>query len=304
MFENLAIKGGGVKGVAYVGALEELDKANIFQTIKRISGTSAGALMATMIAVGYTVEQIRNLMLSIEFKKFESGWNPLKIFTKYGVHHGGYILEFAQKVVANSPLKLSTNATFEELQNKGGKELYIFSCDTSLRDITEFSFENTPKVIIAEAVRASMSIPYYFKAWKFSNGLPNAHLYVDGGIAYNYPLSFYDDSRFNAFEHENFNSIGLFLTSKDSRIPKKLKYYKLFYFSKELFEALLSAQDYIIVKDKEQMQRSILIDDLGFSATDFNMSKDNLEKLMQSGRDATKTFLKNWNTIEPKNLRP
>jgi NTE family protein len=300
MIENLAIKGGGIKGVAYVGALEELDKANLFQSIKRVSGTSAGALMASMICVGYTVTQIKALMMSIEFKMFESGWNPFKIFTRYGVHHGQYILDFAQKVVSNSPLGLTTNATFEDLQNKGGKELFVFSCNTSMRNIIEFSFYTTPKVIIAEAIRASMSIPYYFKAWKFSNNLPDEHLYVDGGIAYNYPLSFYDDNRFNTFEHVNFNSIGLFLHSKETRKPVRLKYNKLFYFSKELFEALLSAQDFIILKDREQMQRSILIDDLGFSATDFKMSKENLERLMQSGRDATIAYLQQKNWIQSK----
>jgi NTE family protein len=300
MIENLAIKGGGVKGVAYVGALEELDRANLFQFIKRVSGTSAGALMAAMICVGYTVPQIKELMLSIQFKKFEKGWNPFRIFTKYGIHNGKYILEFAKKVVTNSPLGLNADVSFEDLQNKGGKELYIFSCNTSMRDITEFSFYNTPKVAIAEAIRASMSIPYYFKAWKFSNNIPDDHLYVDGGIAYNYPLSFFDDNRFNTFENVNFNSIGLFLYSNTERKPVSLKYNTPVYFSKELFEALLSAQDFIILRDKEQIQRSILIDDLGFSATDFNISQENLLQLMQSGRDAAKEFIEKLNLLQAK----
>jgi len=46
MIKNLALKGGGVKGVAYVGAIKELDKANLYNGIERVSGTSAGALMS------------------------------------------------------------------------------------------------------------------------------------------------------------------------------------------------------------------------------------------------------------------
>ena len=51
-FKNLVFEGGGVKGIAYVGALEVLDREGILKDIKRVAGTSAGAMVAVLIGLG------------------------------------------------------------------------------------------------------------------------------------------------------------------------------------------------------------------------------------------------------------
>jgi NTE family protein len=291
MIENLAIKGGGVKGVAYVGALYELEKANLYHPLKRIAGTSTGSLLATMISVGYSVPQIEELMLSIQFKQFLKGWNPIRIFNKYGLYSGDYLLSFAKSVLNKSPLGLTEDATFDDLYNAGGKDLFTFSCNTTMHDVSEFSRYKTPKVKIAEAVRASMSIPFFFKAWKFKDNNPDDHIYVDGGIIYNYPLSLFDDARFNTDANVNFKSIGLYLYTKNKHKAILLNYKTPIFFAKELFESLIETQDYIILKDREQVQRSILIDDLQIPATDFNITTKQLKDLMASGRAGAKEFI-------------
>jgi NTE family protein len=68
MIRNLAIKGGGVRGIAFVGALKELNAANILPAIERVSGTSAGAMLAAMISAGYDVEEIDRQMQTRDFK--------------------------------------------------------------------------------------------------------------------------------------------------------------------------------------------------------------------------------------------
>ena len=104
VIKNLAIKGGGVKGVAYVGAIRELHKAGLFNNIQRFSGTSAGALLAGMICAGYDVDEIEKLMMSIQFEKFKRGWSPFRIFTGYGLYSGKYILDFVHNFLSHSPL--------------------------------------------------------------------------------------------------------------------------------------------------------------------------------------------------------
>lgn len=51
-FNNLVFEGGGVKGIAYVGALEVLQEEGILQNVKRVAGTSAGAMMAVLVEIG------------------------------------------------------------------------------------------------------------------------------------------------------------------------------------------------------------------------------------------------------------
>ena len=53
-FKNLVFEGGGVKGIAYVGAMEILEKRGILQNIERVGGTSAGAINAVLLALNYS----------------------------------------------------------------------------------------------------------------------------------------------------------------------------------------------------------------------------------------------------------
>ena len=319
--KNLAIKGGGVKGVAYVGAIEELDKARLFSKIERVSGTSAGALLAFMICAGYDVGEIKHLMMNeIDFKKFKIGWNPIRILSGYGLYSGKYILDFVHRLLKESPfnknippaLQLTANSTFRDMKNAGCKHLYVFACNTSMHDVTEFSADNTPDVMVAEAIRASMSIPYFFKAWQFSDKLLSdnkmekmnikGHIFIDGGVVYNYPLSFFDDERFSHKGLLNDESIGLYLYTPSRTNKVHLKFSQLFFFSKHLFESLLETQDYVILHDKEQLQRSIMIDDLQIPATDFNITRDQLNSLIESGSRAAKKYIHD-NNLMPQDIK-
>lgn len=69
--ENLVFEGGGVKGLVYVGALESMTANNLMKDVKRVSGSSAGAIVSHLIAIGYQAHEIRELLLSvINFKDF------------------------------------------------------------------------------------------------------------------------------------------------------------------------------------------------------------------------------------------
>ena len=69
-FKNLIFEGGGVKGVAYVGALRELKKRKILGNIKRVGGTSAGAINAVLLALEYTPNQTRRILSDLNFRSF------------------------------------------------------------------------------------------------------------------------------------------------------------------------------------------------------------------------------------------
>jgi NTE family protein len=295
MIRNLAIKGGGIKGIAYVGAIQELDAAKHFKGIQRVAGTSAGALMACMIACGYTSAQIEELMFSLDFKKLASGSNPLRIIKSYGVHSGGYLLSFIEHVVEKSPHGLLATSTFADMHKAGCRELYVFAMDINAQNIVEFSYTNTPDVCVAEAIRASMSIPMYYQAWKFSNDKPNNHIYVDGGVAFNYPLDFFDHPKFNSNpDLPNEESVGLFLRSKNPQAPSDLGYYSPMEYVKQLFEAFMDAQDIEDMEDTVHGSKTIFIDDFNMSGTDFNLTHAQVLQLIESGRKATKEFLQSY----------
>ena len=62
-FKNLVFEGGGVKGIAYVGALEVLDREGILNDIEKVSGTSAGAMIAVMVGLRYSADEVKEMTL-------------------------------------------------------------------------------------------------------------------------------------------------------------------------------------------------------------------------------------------------
>ena len=94
-FKNLVFEGGGVKGIAYVGALEVLEKEGILQNIERVAGTSAGAMVAVLVSLGYTANELKDILWKINFKNFmDNSWGVVRdtkrLLTDYGWYKGDF----------------------------------------------------------------------------------------------------------------------------------------------------------------------------------------------------------------------
>lgn len=276
-FKNLVFKGGGVLGIAYAGAIKVLENNNVLQGIERVAGTSAGAITAMLVSLRYNADEIKSIVNATSFKSFEDGKNIFRIFTKYGLYSGDAALSWIQGNITQKGF--AAGATFRDFKNKGCRELRVFATDLNEMGLRAFSFDTTPDVPVAEAVRASMSIPMFFKAWRFSNNNPDNHIYVDGGMIYNYPIDTFDQGGV-----PNPETIGCYLANLN-KVSKAndLGYNELLTYVKLTFETILDAQVINFQNDPEQQKRSIVIDDLGISATNFDLSKDQEDALYNSG---------------------
>src|SRR5688572_31969488 len=70
VYRNLVFEGAGLRGIAYVGAVEMLDSLGVLQNIERVGGTSAGAIIALAIALRYTPDEMKEMVSKINFNKF------------------------------------------------------------------------------------------------------------------------------------------------------------------------------------------------------------------------------------------
>lgn len=71
-FKNLVFEGGGIKGIGYVGALEYLENdKKILSNIQRFGGTSAGAITALILGLGYSVKDLTEKLKKVQFEKFK-----------------------------------------------------------------------------------------------------------------------------------------------------------------------------------------------------------------------------------------
>ena len=286
-YTNLVFEGGGVKGIAYAGALQVLAARGILTQIERVAGTSAGAITACLVSLKYTPEAITKTIKNLDFGSFDDSEWLLKKLHYYGLHPGDTFLTWIEQQIVGSGHGFQKTATFADFRQAGCLDLHVFSSDIYTHQAREFCFEKTPDVVVAEAVRASMSIPLYFNAWQFTNNNPDDHLYVDGGMVLNYPLTVFDVG------HEpNQATVGFRLEDiHQVKTPNKFGYGHWVQYVKNTFETLLQSQSIEYMRDPEQVSRSVVIDDFGILATDFDITEVMKDKLVQSGKDATTLFL-------------
>lgn len=216
-YSNLVFEGGGVKGIAYVGVLEAITKIplknngepiDLIKDIKRVAGTSAGAITALLVSLNYSVEEIKKELSEIDFNKFADKPTlrdqlinlPDRLCKgEHYIYEGSEILSWVHSVIEKKLRK--PTVTFKELKDLGYKELYIIGTNITKRAVEIFSPEHTPDMPVDIAVRASMAIPFVFKGIRFSinNKVydPNGKdLYVDGGIISNYPIEIFDNKKY------------------------------------------------------------------------------------------------------------
>lgn len=194
-FKNLVFEGGGVKGIAYIGAMQVLHSNGILSDIQRVGGTSAGAINATLFALGFTNTEQRKILKNLNFKNFmDDSWGVLRdadrLIDKFGWYKGDFFREWIGKLIEN---RLgSSHATFRDLKEAGRPDLYVYETNLSTRFGERFSYEHTPTVRVADAVRISMSIPLFFAAVR---NIRN-DVYVDGGVLNNYPIKLFDRKKY------------------------------------------------------------------------------------------------------------
>jgi NTE family protein len=279
-YNKLVFEGGGVKGLAYVGALQAVEEAGIRPDVKSVAGASAGAITAALIAMGFSAADLKSQLMNLNLNVFEDGalTGGLRVLTKYGYFKGDAFLHWMQDRVRE---KLGDkDATFATLHAKTGFDTRVVACDLSRRTAVVLSHETTPQLPVALGVRMSISIPLFFAA------VPSGgELYVDGGTMWNYPISIFD------VDDEDPVVLGFHLGKKGSAAPPARPIGNVVGYGQALYESLISVQSYLMEHNPQDVARTVFIDDLGVNPVDFGISRAQKEALVASGYNATKAFL-------------
>lgn len=282
-YRNLVLEGGGVKGAAYAGALAALDAHGQLASIERVAGTSAGAITALMVAVGYTPAEIHDVVLQVDLGDFRDGSFPgdlKRLVDDYGWYKGDdaqCVLECLVERKTGS--KTTTFGQLHRMRQNGKagmRDLVIFGTDVDTRQSVAFSRHSRPRMSLAAAARISMSIPFFFAARELDDDT-----FVDGGVLRNYPIAAFDAGAPNP------RTLGLHLGTD----PPRERIDGLLRFTEELFMTLLDSQVTDLCRTPEDVRRSVFIDPLGIRTTDFDLSERQKCDLMASGIEATRAYL-------------
>jgi NTE family protein len=283
----LAFKGCGVCGEGYLGSLEVLEQNGIPRQLKGVAGVSAGSITAGLISLGYTSSELNAIMAATDLKDFCDKWNPIGLLRSYGLYKGNYFLNWIKDKIEKKTG--NPNSTFADFNRLGLIPLSGIACSSDDGIPCKFSLETTPHTVVAEFIRASMSIPEFFEEFIFTTGEYKGKPFIDGGTMENYPITMFDES----CKCSNDSVLGLF--PYDVNVRKEYKpigKWQPLKKAARYFEMIMDAQDANDFSNPLIMERTIIIDTHGISATNFDITVEQKTILYNSGKTAVLNYLK------------
>ncbi|HYF76953.1 MAG TPA: patatin-like phospholipase family protein [Symbiobacteriaceae bacterium] len=285
---NAVFKGGGVKGIALVGALTAAEERG--WTWQAVAGTSAGAITAALVAAGYTAQELKPILFGLDFNKFKDGGRLaiLNLLRKEGIYKGQYVIDWLDELLMNKTRKAAPS--FGDLEEQFGISLRVVATDiTNMRelvfpdDLTDYGFVDPKSFPVAEAVRASMSIPYFFQPYVLKCPGGKTATLVDGGVLSNFPVSLFAPGAGGA----QVPTLGYYLKAPDDKdaLPTE----SLEQITHALITTILEGHD----RDErmhQQYERSIDIPTGSVGTTDFDLTEAQKEWLFDSGYQAAGAF--------------
>lgn len=284
--------GGGLKGFALVGAYQVLEEKGY--RFQNVAGTSAGAIIASFIAAGYTGKEIEKMLSELDVATFLDPRKTIiplpfmkwiQIYWRLGIYQGKALESWFTEKLAEKGVY-----TFSDLPP--GTLKLVASDLTNGRMIVfpddleryELSVDTFP---IARALRMSCGIPFFFEPVRLMIGTGET-IVVDGGVLSNFPMWLFEDAN----GRKERPLLGLKLSQNLEEVGgHKIKN------ALNLFEALFStmknAHDdkYISRKHEKDI---IFIPTDGHSATQFDLSDEAKRDLLEIGRNRTIQFLNTW----------
>lgn len=175
----LVIAGGAVKGISILGALQYAYDNHRLDKIRTMVGTSIGAILNYLLAIGYTpIDIFLKVLKEALLEKIHANINFRSI--EEGMLSYAFIQDVLEKLTID---KIGYFPTLKDIQNKFNKKLVITTYNLT-KDVIEYlNPDDNPELPCLTALRMTSNIPFLFDQFKYMGCY-----YVDGGIADNFPI--------------------------------------------------------------------------------------------------------------------
>lgn len=180
-YDTLVLSGGGVKGFHILGATQALLDSQMLTDVKTYVGTSIGAIISYMLAIGYTPIEI---VVSVHVNKWlerVQNFNLVAMINGNGATSFTSIYDSLEKMTLN---KIGRLLTLKKLEEEFGKTLICTTYNMTTCNIEYLGPDNYPDLPCLTALRMSANIPLVFERFKYMD-----NFYVDGGLGDNFPIS-------------------------------------------------------------------------------------------------------------------
>ena len=287
---DAVFEGGGARGIAFIGAIQAMEEEKV--EWQRLAGTSAGAVIAALLASGYKSYEIRDHLSKLDFSKLRGRTylnripifgSLLELMIHLGIYKNDYLEIWMDSLLIEKGIKTFADLPEEKLKiiasDVTNGQMLVLPDDLDRYGMTPADFK------VSTAVMMSASLPFFFRPviWK-SKDRKKSYI-LDGGLLSNFPIWIFDT------ENPRFPTFGFrFVKDKvniDPVIPTPLHLFK------NIFKTMIQAHD-LRYLNKETIERTIQIPTGDINATDFELDPAEIDFLYMSGYSSTKEFLSKW----------
>jgi NTE family protein len=317
MDADLVLEGGGVKGIGLVGAIKVFWDAGY--RFRRVAGTSAGAIVGSLAAAGVQPGQLEEIMHGLDYRRFQDGGAlnrlghfgaGLQLLLHKGVYKGDWLHGWVAGQLASAgvrtwgDLRISREDDPDSaLEPERSYKLVVIVSDVSDNRLLRLPWDydrlgvspgQVDELPVADAVRASASIPFFFRPTMLKVPSRGGQVYLtDGGMLSNFPIDVFD--RGDALR-PRWPTFGVKLSAKpDANLLAPARSIRgVVRFGLALVATMTNAHDQMHLDAPSVVDRTVFVDTLGVKSTDFDLDNQTRDELFAKGTKAGREFLDGW----------
>jgi len=273
-----------------------------------VAGTSAGAIVGSLVAAGYTAGELEAIMRAVDYSRFKDEnfldhfglpGEALSVLVEHGAYKGEYLKEWLGALLHDKDVdvfadikQLDVGSTLPAAQQF---KLVVMTSDISngaLRrlpwDYPDFGLAADDARVV-DAVRASMSIPFFYQPVKVKNEAGQDCWFVDGGMLSNFPITIFD--RIDG-KPPRWPTFGIKLSARPEAAQQvETNVHDTLSMTRAMVATMTGFYDRMHIEDPSVLARTIFVDTMNVRATDFDIDEKTQQKLYENGRLGATHFL-------------
>jgi NTE family protein len=315
---DLVLSGGGVKGIAHVGALSALEEHGY--EFRRVAGTSAGAIVAALAAAGMPADEMRATLTELELGAFRDPsivdrvplvGPALSVALENGVFEGDRIRDWLAETLERRGVRTFGDLRLDDpgstLSDEQSYRLVVMATDITRGELIRLPWDygryglEASEQPVADAVRASLSIPFFYEPCRLESKVGPPSTLVDGGVLSNFPIDTFDRTDGAPPRWPTFG-VTLIPILPAGLVRVLPGFAVLRRGPVKFLESLVATM--IVGHDQSQLSkpwvaaRTIAVDTDSVGFIDFDVDQAAQAGLFDEGRTAADAFLATWNFTE------
>ena len=312
---DLVLSGGGVKFIGLVGAIVALMDAGY--SIKRVSGVSAGSVVAAILAAAsvgdqLTGEEVKELAFSVPLHRWrDSGPVPFLgaawgLVKETSMYRGDAAYDWIRSELKNLGVTYFGDVVDEDRLVVGPRyKLVVTVADLTAAQLVRLPWDyprlyglDPDEQPVADAVRASMAIPFFYRPVKLTGASGTTSTLVDGGVLSNFPIDTFDRAD---GKPPLWPTFGITVLPRPNEglgavMPalKPLRFFEQTALLESLLTTMLAGHDQTHLSKPWVSARSIAVESTNVGVLDFDSPRGRLEELYDNGYAAAEHFLSTW----------